>query len=278
MESTVRSILGAHLQTHMLLGRPLKILEHSTLNEKFSIHQDEVLAENEQPTINYVTIGNGGHKLAMTETGFYYTKSHVHKPEDFALFNHIPFVCRELDNDLDSNTRLKYRLRTIQKGQDGKTYVCYYARVLNLSQSDPVVNLVTVQDGVTSMLAFEPTLDNLSPIPTNLEVVGANTTTGDYLASNSITILELNTDEITELLNACEIMYGDEHYAIISEVGICTGVDRLVNGNFNGEQRKYTDVIACQLYSSSACFHDMPSTRSKLELTINVGAVENLLV
>ena len=85
-------------------------------------------------------------------------------------------------------------------------------------------------------------------------------------------------EEINELLNACEIMYGDEHYAIISEVGICTGVDRLVNGNFNGEQRKYTDVIACQLYSSSACFHDMPSTRSKLELTINVGAVENLLV
>lgn len=277
METTVRSIIGGHLQTQMLLNKPIEILQNSTLNEKFNVAANETLNEGEVPSVKYITIGNGGHYMAVTANNIQYPKSHVHKPTDFALFNHIPFVCREIDNDLSSTERLKYRLRVLDY-INGKPYAVYYAKVLDLNEAKPIVNIVSIKDGVTSLKPFEPTLSNLSPTPTVLKTEGVNTTTGDYLASNSIASLVMNTNDITELLNACEIMYGDSHVGIISEIGLCTGFDRQVNGDFNGVQQKYTEVIACQIYSTSACFHDMSSTGSKLEITINIGAVEQLLV
>lgn len=278
METTVRSIVGGALQTHLLLNKQYLPLNNTTLNQKFSCQENAKLLDGEYPSIKYVTIGCGGHTLATDETGFCYVKSNVHKPTDFALFKHLPFVCRKLDNDLTSTERLKYRLRVLEKGLDGNTYVCYYARVLDMSETNPTINIVTSQNGTVSLKAFEPTRDNLSPTPTVLSNTSVNTTTGDYLACNAICSLELSNPDITEVLNAAEIMFGNTNYAIISEIGICTGVDRQVLGNFAGNQQQYTDAVCCQLFSTSSCFHDLNSTRSKLSITINCGSVESLLV
>lgn len=277
MENTVRTILGAHLQTHLLLDKQPEILKNSTLNEKFNVGATETLNEGERPALKYITISNGGHYMAVSTNGVQYPKANVHKPDDFALFNHIPFVCREVENDLTSAERIKYRLRVIDY-INGKAYAIYYGRVLDLSESSPTVNIVSVQNGISSLKAFEPTLSNLSPTPTNLNPNGVNSTTGNYLASNSLTSISLNNVDIAEIINACDIMYGDIHTAIISEIGLCTGIDRQINGDFNGKQQKYTEVVACQLYSTSACFHDLCSISSRLVLNLNIGSAECLLV
>lgn len=276
MEVTTRSILGAHLQSCMLLQQPLTLVEHSTLNEKFGVAQDELPTDSEYPALNVAVIGNGGHTLAVTSKGIYYPKAQVHRPDDFALFSHIPFVCREINNDLSTAERLKYRLRVIDY-IDNKPYVVYYGKVIDLANATPTVSKVTVANGITSMIPFTGTKANLSPVPVDLSSTTVNTTTGDYLASNSIAVLDLDSSAITEIINACDIMFGDKHTAVISEIGLCTSLTKQVYGDFNGNQQKYTEATCCQLYSSSACFHDLLSTGAKLGVNINVGAAEPLV-
>lgn len=277
MESTTRTILGANLQTHLVLNKQLVIQEHTTLNEKFNVAVDAILQPKENPAIKYVTIGNGAHTVGVDPDGFAYVKSYLHKPSDMALFNHIPFVCREIDNDLNEAERLKYRIRVLTYIK-GIPYVLYYAKVLDMSESDPIMSRNTVIDGITTTLDFTPTLDNLSPIPSELVEEGINTTTGDYLSTLSICKLTLTPEEVQEIITACTILYGNQRYAIISELGVCSGIDKTVPGNFNGTSLNYTEVAACQLFAISSCFYQMNQSQEGISIYINVGAVEPLLV
>ena len=277
MESSVRSTYSAHLQTASLLGLPLIIKPHSTLNERFGIHQSIALGEDEMPTVKYVTIGNGGHRMIVGADNIPKPEPILHTPRHAGLYNHLPFILRLPQNDLQPAERLQYRLRRSEV-HDGTTYIAYYLKVLDLSNSNPTLELRNVTDGVVTSTAFNPTAADLNPTPPPINPGSVITTSGDYIAATAKVPFVMTTEDILEFINVCNIIYGDPNYAMITEIGLCSGVDRTVSGDFNGVSLGYTDAIAVQICSFIAAFYALNFTNDELSLLIDVGSLESLLI
>lgn len=276
MENIVRTVTGAYLQTCQLLGVPVVIAPHTTLNEKFGIHQDVQITDTEVPRARYVTIGNGGHRMVLGVNNIGRPEPVQHRPTDGALFNHLPFVLRETTNDLSSAERSKYRLRRLED-HAGVTYVAYYAKVLDLTNSVPQMERKTVSDGSTFSTAYEATISDLTPSPPNLSSTGVVTTSGEYVSATAKVPFTMNEVDITEFMNVCNVIYGDTNYAMLSEIALCSGVDRTVMGTFSGLTSAYTDTIGMQVISFINAFFALKFSNSGVNVTFDVGSVETLL-
>lgn len=276
MEKTVRTVLGAQLQTCQLLGKPLAIKPNSTLNQKFDIQASTTFADDDKISMKYVAIGNGGHRTAIGVNNVAKIEAVQHTPRDCALYNHLPFVLRLPSMDLSPAERAKYRLRT-HETHDGTVYVAYYLKVLDLTETQPQLELRTVADGVTTSTPYSPTLSDLNPTPPAISTGQVLQTSGDYIAATAKVPFTMSADDITELLNVCNIIYGDEAYAMISEFALCSGVDRSVTGDFNGTSAGYTEAIGVQVTSFISSFFAAQYANAGVTLNLDVGSVENML-
>jgi hypothetical protein len=276
MQSTVRTVYGAYLQTCHYLKVPFTVVNHTTLNEKLNIFSDLVLAQGEVPSTAYFCIGNGGHRAAIGADGVALIEVVQHTPRHAGLYNQLPFVLRRPANDLTQAERAKYRLRRIEY-HDSVQYVAYYARVLDLTSSIPQMEHVTIIDGVKETTPFIPTTSDLNPVPPAIPNTGAVVVTGDYLFCSARIPMILNSQDVTEFLNVANIIYGSENYATISEIALCSGIDRIVSGIFNGVTATYTDAIAVQIVNFISAFYSMPFNNEGLSIHTSVGSVEPLL-
>lgn len=276
MQTIVRTIYGAYIQTCQLLGLPLTIKEHTTLNEKFNIHSEVMLANTDIPRMKYVCIGNGGHKTIIGADGIAKIEPIQHMPRNAALYNHMPFVLRQPNNDLNAAERMNYRLRRLEF-HDEKPYIAYYGKALNLNDTIPQMDLKSVVDGVTYTTPFDPNNGDLNPTPPDLSNTGVNLTTGDYIFCSAKVPFEMTAQEVEEYLNVANIIYGDEAYAMISEIALCTGVDRSVMGDFNGVSSAYVDAIGVQVANFVSAFYAMQFNNNGINMLLNVGSVEPLL-
>ena len=282
-KTVTRTVLGAYLQTHNLLGKDLTLLPHSTLNQKFDILNPAIpgndISPGQRPTIKCLTIGNGGHTVITGSDGIPYTSPQQHRSTDFALFKHIPFAMRDIvaGDDVTSGTFVKsnYCLRK-EETHDGTLYAVYYGRRVN----NPALLDVTVKHFVTDNgviitdESFVPNATNqLSPVPPSLPVGGAVSTIADYIAISSILPLVLGPDEIEELKNVAQILYGNEDLAIISEIGVCTGIDAPIVGSVP----LFTDVKCCQIFTHIVTYHAAAHVHNGLEINLEMGATEPLL-
>lgn len=275
MESITRTGLGALLQTNQLLNLPHTIGPNSTLNQKFQIHQNVAIAEQDRLSIKYLAIGNGGHKNVIGVDGISKVDPVKHLARFSALYNHLPFVLRDPSDDLIPNERLKYRLRRTED-HDGTTYVAYYLKVIDLTNVQSKLELRVTEDGVTTSTPFEHNLSDLSPTPPITDPDQVVSTTSDYLAATAKFNFNMTSAEVDEFRNVANIIYGDEGYAIISELALCSGVDRIVTGDFNGISSSYTDAIGVQV----ATFINMmfPATfQNEINTTFDIGSIEALL-
>lgn len=276
MESSVRTIWSAHLQSASLLRLPLILKPNSTLNEKFSIHQTIAIAEDELPAVKYITIGNGGHRMIVGADNIPKPEAILHTPRHAGLYNHLPFILRLPQDDLTPAERLQYRLRRSEV-HDGTAYIAYYLKVLDLSNSLPILELRNVTDGVVTSTSFTPTAADLNPVPPAINPGGVITTSGDYIAATSKVPFTMTTEDIAEFLNVCNIIYGDPNYAMITEIGLCSGVDRTVTGDFNGVSLGYTDSIGVQIASFISAFYALNFTNDQIDVMIDIGSLEPLL-
>lgn len=277
MQNVVRTAYGADIQSAQFLGLPVEILPNSTLNQKFAIHDNVAIGEDDQISVKYVGIGNGGHRMVTGTNNIARPEPVQHTPRHAGLYNQLPFVLRLPNEDLTAFERQKYRLRR-HETHDGTDYVAYYLRVLDLSNTVPQLELRTVVDGVTTSTKFVPTLADLSPTPPAILPGGVLTTTGDYLAATAKVPFTMSTLEIEEFLNVCNVIYGDDSYALISEIALCAGVDRAVVGDFNGITTGYTDAIAVRIVSHISAFFSAKFSNSGIEISLDIGSVEPLLV
>ena len=277
MESVVRSIYSAHINTCRLLNRPFSVLPNSTLNQKFNLFANEVPAINEYPVLGYIGIGNKGATYDITTSGYVLTTPIPHLPRDASLYNFIPFVIRDMNDDLSSTERLKYRLR-VPVTINGAPHVAYYLRALSINDIVPTVELRNVDNGSISTNSFEPTLTDLTPVPPDLSNVNLNNPNGDYLVSTAKVTFTLNQTDIGEILNACDLMYGDPRYAVINEIALCTGIDKIVQGTFGGATSNYTDAIVAQVSAFISQYHALTTNTTQVELLLDLGSVEPLLV
>ena len=243
MINTSRTLASSYLQTCAAFGITPEVAAFSTLNEKFNVHKTEVLSPLDQPIIQYIAIGNGGHYASVTEGNRTSITGVPRSNAAAALYNHIPYVLRRQDNDLTAAERTNYRLRRIEE-YGGVTHVAYYLKKFTIGSQKPETIIHTTDEttGVTTQIPYVPTISDLHP--------SAPTGTSSSLIVSSIKIpFTLTQDEIDEITAATTIMYGTGN-GIISELGFVSGVDRVLTGNFNGTTGMYTEVVAAQLRSS----------------------------
>lgn len=274
--NVVRTGIASLTQTTQYIGKQLKILPNSTLNQKLNINQDILPVSTEIPVVRYLAIGNGGHGFIIGGNGRVKWQAKHHTVKHTAMYNQLPFVLRLPEEDLTASERLRYRLRRLET-HNGVTYVAYYLRVLDLNTTEPLLELRHVEDGVTTSTPYEPTIEDLNPVPPVLVAGEAVTTTGDYLASTAKIPFKMSAEEVEEFVNAVKIIEGEDGYAVISEVATVSGIDKSVTGDFNGSQQSYTDVIYAQITSFISTAWVMEYQTDGITLTIDVGNVEPLL-
>jgi len=276
--NVTRTCYSAYLQTSKYLGlTPFRILPHTTLNEKFNIQSGVAPAVGESPNVRYLVIGNMGHYTIKADDGSDETANVLHRSNDAALYNGIPFVVREPNDDLPADRRGQYCLRT-QETYFGKPYIVYYGRRISMTGVRPQLLEITVVDGIIQTEQYIPTINDLNPkppkIPNSGTVIGSNKT----ISASAIVKVNLSAEEIREITNAHRIRTNSNRSPIISEIGLCSGVDKTVSSSgTGGPSFQYSEVIACQVNVFISTNNPIGYNSNGLNLTFDIGGVEPTL-
>ena len=273
MKSITRTVYGSYLNNAIIQGLPFKVLPHTTLNEKLGINADVSLAlpHNVYPQLKYFCIGNGGHKVELTRSIPKITPVQHHST-DAAPFSMIPFVLREMDNDIPPGSREKYALRRIEEF-NGSNYIAYYLKRLDFSTSKVEMQMINIEDdGTKTTTPFIPNASNLNPVPQDISNTGTNVLAAKYVeVTNEIEIV-FTPEDCQEMRNVANIMYNDEDMAIISEFGLVTGVDRRMNVNIPGAGSvSVNEVIAAQMSNVLSSFRSCAIDNLGWKLLIKIG-------
>ena len=278
MKIITRTLWGADLQTALALNLPYTPRENTTLNEKLGIATNQSIdPAGQKPAIQYLCIGNGGHKHMTGADGSPYTTPVNHRASDAALFKHLPFVLREVNNDLSVAERAQYGLRRMEV-HNGTNYFAYYLKRMDLSAVVSELQYTTVLDGVTTTTPYSPTSDNLNPEQPVMPSTGVITTSGDYLSTSAIVPLFFTEQDVANLVEVAEIMYENPYMAVISEIGLCSGVDKVITGPGPGNtQINYEEAIGVQIATFVTTHYSMSFSNKGFDLQLELGATEPLL-
>lgn len=271
-----RTIYGAHLQKHLVLNIPYAAPENTTLNEKFGIGTDETLPVNTVPKFGYFCIGDKGHRVRTGADGISYTSPVNHRATDAALFHHLPFILRPEAEDIPIAKRSHYGLRRIEQ-HHGERHVAYYLKRIDTSTVASQLLHTTIRDGVTTNREFIPTVDNLNPEPPEVPNQGVITTEGDSVSTTSILTIHFDEWDVAELVNVARILYDNEERALISEIGICSGVDKVLTATSPHGQFNYNEVVSTQIVTFVTGYYPVGFTNQGFTFQIDAGATEPLL-
>lgn len=255
---------------------PYVVLPHSTLNEHFNIQNDILPDATQLPAMRYFAIGNGGHTMTVGGNGVPKPDTLQHKGTDAALFNHLPFVLREVGNDISAVDRANYGLRRIEV-HDGRNYIAYYLKRLEFTGVNVGLEMTHIEDGVKTVSAFVPDSSNLNPVPTPLSSSGVNLITGEYVSASAKLDVVFTETDFAELLNVGNILYGDDSYAIISEIAFVSGVDKIVQSPTGDNSTiNFNEVIIAQIMSHIGAFVTPKFSNYGSALQFDVGSTEPL--
>lgn len=268
-DNVTPTLWGGMAQSALNTGIPNNIMTLTTLNEKFDIQAGVMPPQNSFQTFGYFAIGNGAHYSEVGKGGVSKNKFRVHKATDGALFNQLPFVLREINNDLSPAQRARYAFRR-EEVHNGNRYYAYYLRRIDKLNLTIEAWYTTIKDGVPTTTKYVPDSSVLNPKPDDIgPPVQA---LADKVSSSSVIDLSLTADDVAELVNVCNIIYGDPDYAIVSELATVMAVDRDVTvssgtaGTFN-----FREAIAAQVSAFVNFYQDLNSANNGIELNVDVG-------
>lgn len=282
MENCIRTAQAALLQSCQFLAKDVPTMNNVTLNQKFNVLPNITPGATDRFAMKYVTIGNGGHTVAVgpnngsSAVALSTPQALRHTPRHTALYHHLPFVLRPLAEDLTPSQRTKYRLRVVEQ-HDGQSYVAYYAKVLDLDQTQPSLEYRTVNNGSVTSTPLAYTLDDLSPTPVTLEPGGVVSTSADYIASTAKINFSMTAFDIEELLKVSTILYGRDDFAIVSELALVAGIDYAAS-TFNGSNQSYTEVISSRVTHFVSTFFSAKFNNGSINTTLDIGSMETMLV
>ena len=275
MNLVSRTIYSSYIQTILLTGTKFKLAANSTLNELYGIQNG--ISPLVTPTLGYFAIGNGGHKITVGANGIPLMNPIQHQATDAALYHGLPFILRPINNDIDTVTQANYALRRIET-HGGNQYIAYYLKRLGISTVIPDMENIVTANGISTATTFIPNSSNLNPTPPVLSNTGVNLVSGDYVAASAKLNIALTASEVTELLNVSTILYGDPSYAIISEIALCSGVDKVVQSASNNNSTiSFNEALAVQVLSFVNSFFAMQFSSAGISLLLDVGASEPIL-
>ncbi|QVD49372.1 hypothetical protein LUCX_302 [Xanthomonas phage vB_XciM_LucasX] len=269
-----RTINGSRILAAMQQGKAYVAVPNTTLNEALGINAALQPENSAQPIVAYYGIGNNGHVFRTAGDGMQYPQARKHSPDDFGLYNQIPFLLRDPDDDITAAERANYGLRKIIT-VNNVNYIAYYLKRLIIS-ADPVKMLqITVQDGVSTSVEFIPTQANLNPTPTDPAATGAVSTDGTYLVTSAIATIEFSENDVTELMEVARIMYGTVERALISELAIVAGADRIVSITDPGQSPfNMREVVAAQIVTHITGLWPVAYYANGFTYALDIGANE----
>lgn len=278
MQSTTRTIYGSKFQTNLLLGLPHEVDPFTTLNERFDVFPNQSVPQGSRPSMMYYCIGYGGHRNQVGADNTPYTAAIKHSPADAGLFKPLPFVLREVDNDLSGQERQKYAIRR-RETIGGTDYFAYYLKRIDLSGVSPQMTRTTVSGGVSSTTEFTPDSSNLEPTPAEIPAQGAVTTLGDYLSVTATVEILFDAADVNELINVANIKFENDNLAIISEIGLVAGIDQTVTGeNAEGSNTvSYEEALRAQVINHVTAYYAVGFTQRGFDFRVELGATEPLL-
>ena len=274
-----RTETGVRSQIRQFFGLDYDPIALSTLNEKLGIEPNTYPAAGVIPTARYIVIGIGGHQSEEGVDDIPLVSNKIHKTTDAAPFKMLPFALRPTTSDLSNAMRARYCLRTVVNVA-GSDYFAYYGRRFDPSGLEIESRVLTIESGViTATAPYVPDANTLSPIPSNLTPADVMIADGDYVEVKARLRVELDASDITEILNASQVLYGSERYAFISELSLCTGADRSINvSDGQGNTIPFNEVIACQVANHIGLLQPAATQRNGFPVTINVGSLEPLYI
>lgn len=278
MENIQRTVVGGKLQTELLLGLPFKTVPLTTLNEKFGIEASTTPAAGTWPKLGYFVIGDKGHTISTDSDGTAVPTPVPHQATDCALYNHLPFVLRDPSADLTAAQRANYCLRKFVN-INGTRYVAYYGKRFSVATVSAIMQYVTVNGDQEVVTDWTPTSSNLNPTPPDLSNDGVNVIEGDYVNVSALCPLILNSVDRTELMNVALILYGKDDRAIISELGVCSGLDKTVSAQGPGSTTfDFVESIATQIHTHINTFIPMKYASEGISEKLDIGATDPLFV
>lgn len=276
MEQVTRTVYGAAVQSSLFLGVACQYPEFSTLNKALNIRANQPPSNTARPSLSFYVWGNRGHKISVGANGIPLNEIVQHRATDAGLYGMLPFVLREVNNDLTASERTKYCLRR-QEEHNGVLYYAYYGRRLNKSNLVPAMYYTQVEDGESTTTNFIPTAANLTPTPPSVSNTGTNLITADYVSARSRMALEISENEVAEMLNVAKVLFDDERYAIISEIGLVTSVDLAVTApGFGGATFNFLETIGAQIAAHVATYQALVYTNTGTTIEMDVGVNEPL--
>lgn len=300
MYTGVATILGAQIQVAQRRGSPHDMLEYSTVWEAINKKEESTLAGSKgmwvikpytyQDTrdikVSCICIGNGGHRLRLDgNISIPSFQPREHYATDTGLFNQIPFVAKPIEADLSPADRARFCLRRTAI-INGKLHVLYYGRVLDavtIPNATTTKRIITNNAGTTSDISTEwvPTSADLTPAMTDRSPSG--TTEQVYVSSAIRDEIIFTEQDVQNLKEACALLYGNEAYAFISEIAVCTGVRRAIekaydnNGSSQIPVQGAFDYAGVQIVSFSYAEYSMAAYPTGFKLGINTAVSEPLM-
>jgi hypothetical protein len=276
MDNITRTGIAGLLQTCMWLRRPYIIPATTTLNEKYNILSGILPADNVYPSLGYVAIGNGGHKLTLGADNLTAPDPTEHVADEGAAFKPMPWVLRETTNDLSAPERRNYALRR-EEEHGGVRYYAYYLKRLDLSTVNPALEYLIVDGATSTVTPFVPDSSYLNPVPRDLSPVGANTVNGEYLSTSAKVPVIFTKQDMTELRDMAMILFGFDKYAIVSEIVLCTGVDKQTDSPAPGNSTiPFLEAIGVQVAAYVSAFIPAKFMTSGFNMLLDAGTTEPL--
>lgn len=270
-----RTVIASSLLTHKLLGLNYDLVEHTTLNEKLDIRAGETSSDGTVPKMLIWCIGDGGHNFKPGSDAVPYVTPIQHRPSDLGLFNQIPAVLRVPSDDLPQSLRDLFALRRTEV-RNGTNYIAYYGYRLDLTNVVVSMQKVVIQGGVRTVTAFTPNAGNLSPQPPVISSVVPTTTDGEYLQVTAPITIKFTEFLATELMKVAKILYGTEERAVVSEIALCTGINKPVPGTSTTGPITFLESIMTQVYTHITAYYAIGFSNQGFEFTIDLGHTEPL--
>lgn len=294
-----RTIYGAVLQTANLFNTPVEVPEFSTLNE--AVNDSVVLPfqptistagsfisadydfVNDRPTVGYFCIGNKGRTSVIDAQGVVNTPLVKHGALNGNLYGLIPFVARPIDDDLTPSEQARFRLRKVVE-VDTELFVLYFLMKMPEVTTAPQPTIKVIENQVVvSTTPFSPTIQNLRPVhPTNAEI---NASGGTYASVRAPITIPFSVQDAQNAVDAYELLYGSDGASFISEIGIVSGVDKLVTGRYpnTGTQTiipvsgtTIHEAKAAQIILVAAVELPIGNLSSDITISFDIGAAEPL--
>lgn len=274
---TTRTIWGALIQTCQFGHFRIPGIKYISMNERLEILKDVKAPNGQWPFFKYWVIGDKGHinRIDGNDNESYIDEA-KHHGDHAAPFRPIPFVLRPEGSDLTESERANYCLRRREK-HDEKWYWAYYGkRIPGSEDAVPTVYLTSTKDGVSNTVEYETSTKNIYPTQDVIPPDQGLTTSSDVLTVSVPLTIDFSPRDAQELTNVARILYkGNEKRAVISEIGLCTGLDsKYQTTTDGGAQIMFNDAIQVWIAAFISTYQSLAFNNKGFTVELELGATE----